>query len=122
MQLVAKRLFAALLVGILAGLIAGCYTLLKHPDTNVTDDSEGKGCADCPWYYADPYLPIPFPPIYLPPPPHHGTPPATVVRPIDPKKPVKREDAGTIAKQRAGEKTPSRESTETGNPKEKRRD
>jgi hypothetical protein len=115
MERVVKRLFAVLLIGLLAGSLAACYTLLKHPSTEAGDDSNADPCVDCPSYYASPYILWPALPLIdpLPPPPSGGRdretqsgPPA---RSIDPKEPRDR-------------KTPSKESTGTGDPKEKRRD
>jgi len=128
MERVAKRLFALLLIGLLAGSLTACYTLLKHPSTEAGDDSDEGLCVNCPSYYHPPYILWPPWPLIdpLPPPPPGGpdreTPPAPPVRPIDPKEPMKRGDAGTATKERTDKKTPSKESTETSDPKEKRRD
>ena len=116
MERVAKRLFVVLLIGLLAGSLTGCYTLLKHPSTEANDDSDAGPCVNCPWYYPPPYfLWPPWPPIVPPP-------PAPPVRPINPKEPVKRGDAGTVTKEQTDKRTPLKESTETSDPKEKRRD
>ena len=56
MERVAKRLFALLLIGLLAGSLTACYTLLKHPGTEAGDDSDEGPCVNCPSYYPSPYI------------------------------------------------------------------
>jgi hypothetical protein len=97
MNRVARRFLTPLLAIFLAGSLAGCYTLLKHPE--VTDDSEETRVIYSDWT---------FPPIILLPWPIH--PPPT--RPIDPKQPEK---PATEVKEKVppGNKTLEKESVKT---------
>ncbi len=88
----ARRFLTPLLVLLIAGSLAGCYTVLKRQA--VTEDVEDTGDD---YYYVDPAFPIYIPPGWIipPPPPPIGPPPPPVPpsppdRPIDPKDPIKR--------------------------------
>ncbi len=91
----AKRFLTPLLVLILAGSLAGCYTVLNRQA--IAEDAEDTGDD----YYVDPPPPIYIPPGWIippPPPPPPGPPPPPPPpktdpppdRPIDPKDPIKR--------------------------------
>jgi hypothetical protein len=118
MSRVARRFLTPLLAIFLAGSLAGCYTLLKHPE--VTDDSEEIPVIYSDWTFPPiillpwPIHPPPVPPEPAPPDRHEPPPPPPPppTRPIDPKQPEK---PATEVKEKVppGNKTLERESIKT---------